>query len=169
MSNSYVLFFTGAEKTDQDLTDFSSFSTMALNGWTIDVAGQNQGDRFACNLPTPSSVYGYNLGPAIGSIHATFKGSGSATLTYGNGYPSGNVTVKLNGAVVDTATGYMASPHHCKSPCNKAADAAGTTHDGTKSVTFTFSAGDVIRVEEDFAMFCLHSLTLSLPGITTSS
>ncbi len=76
-------------------------------------------------------------------------GSGEAVLTYGNGYPSGTVSVSLNGVVLDQAEGYQVSPNDCQPPCQVDTENQ-YTHDGTRSILFLYNAGDVLRIEEGF-------------------
>ena len=84
-------------------------------------------------------------------------------LIYGNGYPSGTVTVTLNGDILDQAQGYRVGENNCPfSSCGNSEDQVGQyKHDGTREVNFTYTSGDILRIEEDFAIFCIHSLVLN--------
>ena len=98
-------------------------------------------------------------------------GDGEGVLIYGNGYPSGTVTVTLNGNIIDEAPGYTEGENNCPfSSCGSSEDHVGQyNHDGTREVHFTYKSGEVLRIEEDFAIFCVHSLVLTTcPGMRLS-
>ena len=71
----------------------------------------------------------YCSGPVIGSISTTFKGSGSATLDFGNCYTKGKVVVLLKGKEINGKR---------KSTAN--ADVK------SKNITFKFVQGDELKI-----------------------
>ena len=86
--------------------------------------------------------FGFYSGRSVGSISAYFKGSGTAMLIYENCWIDNEVAVYLN--------------------CKKISSA-----DGNKTrneLSFNFTSGDTLRIEEDGAIIKLHSLTISCDG-----
>ena len=87
------------------------------------------------------SWFGLNSGHREGSVSAVFKGTGNATLNFGNCWSSlsHKVRVYINGIVIATATG----------------------NEFTKEVNFAFSKGDTMKIEEDGAIIKLNSFTIT--------
>ncbi len=88
-------------------------------------------------MTTPPTWYGYCSGSCVGSVSAVFQGSGTATLDFGNCH-SGTVVASLNGKAIGKATKYVTS----------------------KTITFAFSMGDELKVQEAHAIVKLNSLQL---------
>ena len=124
-----------------DLTDLRSKLQMEAKGWMFDVtADMKSAYEEACGTDT---WYGNTGGWDIGTISATFSGSGTATLDYGNCLrPMGEVKVQLNGETIN------------KAPKNTP----------SKQVIFDFVPGDVLSLEEDYAIIKVNSLKLSCQG-----
>ena len=123
---------------DEKLSDFTSMPVMQRNGWIFDVAYSNM-DRYAeqCN---PSSWYGYSYGSKIGSVYVAFMGSGNATLSYGNCYNGGTVTVFLNENEIGHADGNIPE----------------------QAVSFEYSNRNVLMLKEtNTAIIKLNSLKIS--------
>lgn len=110
---------------DFQLTDLSSTSQMESNGWSFDTNydATNWNQAEACNVH--DTWYGFKS-PGDGTVTATFTGSGSATLDYGNCWTQGYVSVYLNGELKDGASPNTPS----------------------KIITFNFSPNDVLVLEE---------------------
>ena len=112
---------------------------METKGWMFDItADMKSGYEKACGTDT---WYGFTGGWNIGRISATFSGLGTATLDYGNCWQN-EVKVQLNGELISMA------------PKNTL----------TNQVIFDFVPGDVLSLEEDYAIIKLNSLKLSCQG-----
>ena len=109
-----------------------------MNGWRIDVTNSMEPKYgFTCGRKT---WYGYNYAFSVGSIQASFEGTGTAKLRYGNCYMSGQVIVYLNGKEISRAEAY----------------------DTMKEVIFNYSKGDTLLLKEvNIAIIKLNSLELS--------
>ena len=109
-----------------------------MNGWRINVTNSMEPKYgFTCGRKT---WYGYNYAFSIGSIQASFEGTGTAKLRYGNCYMSGQVIVYLNGEEISRAEAY----------------------DTMKEVIFNYSKGDNLLLKEvNIAIIKLNSLELS--------
>ena len=97
----------------------------------------NYGYESYCD--TGNTWYGY--GGSVGALYATFQGFGTATLTFGQCFPNGNVKVKvfLNEKIISEVT-----------------------FDGIKEVTFEYSIGDNLTIAEyGISILELYSLTLN--------
>ena len=83
---------------DVDLQDVANREIMLTNGWQMELSTniptwvQKITDKY-CNANT---FYGFIAGPKVGKVMATFKGSGSATLDFGNCATQGFTSVFLN-------------------------------------------------------------------------
>ena len=89
-----------------------------------------------------------------GSVMATFSGTGSATLEYGNCGLQGTVTVSLNNNVIHTAGKNSKDP---KDPNNSFSN----------KIYFSFSPNDVLKLEDtDAGAIRIISLDLRCQGIT---
>ena len=117
---------------------------METNGWEVSAtAGYPSEANNVCMAG--GTWYGFTGGSTIGSISATFIGSGRATLDFGNCYNNGLVTVYVNEIEVARAS---------------------ETYPEITSVqaTFDFTPGDVLRISEDFAIIKLNSLHITCSG-----
>ena len=113
---------------------------MEAKGWMFDItADMKSAYAKACGTDT---WYGFTGGWDTGTISATFSGSGTATLDYGNCLRSGEVKVHLNGEIISTAS--KSTP--------------------SKQIIFGYSPGDVLSLEEDYAIIKVNSLKLSCQG-----
>ena len=121
---------------DSALSDLSNKTAMESNGWVFakDTKKPKKGcgtgkwyDKVGCG-----SASWYCSGHAKGSITTIFKGSGLATLKFGNCYTRGKVEVLLNGVTKGTA----------KKRARKASDVK------IESISFEFSPGDELKIME---------------------
>ena len=86
----------------------------------------------------------YCSGSAIGSISTTLRGSGSATLDFGNCYTKGKVVVLLNGQEIN-GKGKSTANANVKS----------------KNITFKFIPGDELKIiEPDNGIIKLNSFNV---------
>ena len=105
---------------------------MQKNGWTwssnVRVNDSNYlgPDTYSDCSRNNKSWYGYAHGPAIGTISATFHGSGSAVLNYGNCYFQGLVVVSLNGKEISRVGAFVFE----------------------KEISFNFAKGDILELKE---------------------
>ena len=114
---------------------------MQKNGWTW------SGNDFRVNDPFylshcsryGKSWYGYAYGNAIGTIAATFQGSGSAVLSYGNCYGDGDVIVSLNGNEISRIWGLLFE----------------------KEISFGFAKGDILEVKEHLGIIKLNAFKIN--------
>ena len=113
---------------------------MEVKGWLFDINYDIPSDLpydllSACG---GKAWYGFKH-PGIGKISATFAGMGTATLGYGNCYTGGQTNIFLNGRLIDAAERNTPSTQ----------------------ITFDFSPGDVLLInEDDTGIIKLNSLTL---------
>ena len=123
---------------DEKLKDLSSAEAMKLNGWKINTKySMNSKYRSRCGDKT---WYGYNYGLSVGSAQASFEGTGTAKLSYGNCYQRGQVIVYLNNEEISRAAAY----------------------ESIKEVTFNYSKGDILLINEvNVGIIKLNSLDLS--------
>ena len=113
------------ECIDIALGDVSSDSTMMKNGWNVDIEHSNTKDwsqDYLVNCGT-HSFYGYHGAQKVGSVSATFKGSGNATLIFGNCYKEGFVEVLLNEEQLKQAN-----------------------QEKYKTVAFSYRRGDILKI-----------------------
>ena len=117
---------------------------MENNGWTFPSDIRSEGasaDKAILDACGSKTWYGWS--PGNGKVSATFVGSGTATLDYGNCWIHGTVNVYLNGVLLATS--------QKKSP--------------SQITTFTFSPSDVLSVEESgHAVIKLNSLMVKCRG-----
>ena len=131
-----------------DLADVSSKTVMESNGWVFHGkkgcgTGKWYEDSNGQKVCGPGSWY--CSGSAIGSISTTLRGSGSATLDFGNCYTKGKVVVLLNGQEIN-GKGKSTANANVKS----------------KNITFKFIPGDELKIiEPDNGIIKLNSFTLS--------
>ena len=116
---------------------------MVKNGWTFDT-NYDQNDFYKSKCSAHNTWYGYK-NPGDGSVSATFTGSGTLTLDFGNCYAKGGcVVVTLNKERKDIV--YKNTP--------------------SKKVTFNFSPNDVLKLTETEgnAIIKLNSLKITCQG-----
>ena len=112
---------------DLSLGDISSEESMMKNGWKVDVRFSNTDDwnsEYPVNCGK-QTFYGYHGDHRVGSVSATFKGQGNATLIFGNCYKTGFVEVLLNQERLGQAN-----------------------HEKYKTIAFTYQRGDVLTIRE---------------------
>ena len=88
--------------------------------------------------------FGWSSGTSVGAISAIFKGSGVATLTFGNcwGSATGDVIAYLNSNIIGNAR-----------------------HGQNITVTFDFSRGDILTLAEyNTAIIKLYNLEINCNG-----
>ena len=123
---------------DEALTQLGNKTVMEANGWTF-VTSHHDMVWYASTCGT-DSWYGLHAGHTKGSVSAVFKGSGNATLSFGNCWHVRSYSVKayLNRRVISTAIGNVFT-----------------------NVSFTFIKGDTLKIEEDGAIIKLKSLAIT--------
>ena len=100
---------------------------MIKNGWNVDTEYSNTDDwstEYPINCGT-QTFYGYHGDQKIGSVSTAFKGSGNATLIFGNCYKKGFVEVLLNEKQLKQAN-----------------------QEKYKTVSFSFNRGDILKIRE---------------------
>ena len=124
----------GCSDENDALTDLTNRDVMEANGWTLedftDVGHGYRNDN--CGTDT---FWGWGSSNIKGTAKAILKGSGTAKLDFGNCYSRDNVNVYLNDILLETATSFT-----------------------SLSVTFAYSDGDVLTINEGNAIMQLHSL-----------
>ena len=75
---------------------------MKKGGWIVDDA-MEQDNKYSANCGGYGTFWGYKWGWAVGSVEATFKGSGRGTLDFGNCFTRGFTNVYLNGNLISSA------------------------------------------------------------------
>ena len=125
---------------DSALSDVSSQQSMEENGWSFSITdSEPEKHSSKCGKGT---WYGMSSGSAIGKVNAVFIGTGSATLVYGNCWTGNTVKVWLNNKKLAVANGNALE----------------------KQVTFHFTKGDKLQIEEHGSIIKLNSLTISCDG-----
>ena len=125
---------------DIGLSNVKFRSAMEENGWIFHVSHSGMllhGDRCGNN-----GWFGFCSGNYVGSIYATFIGSGTARLIYGNCWSNNDVSVYLNHKKISSAYG----------------------NETEEKINFNFISGDRLRIVEDGAIIKLHSLTILCGG-----
>ena len=100
---------------------------MIRNGWKVDVGYSSTNDwstEYSMNCGT-QTFYGYHGDHKVGSVSATFKGTGNATLIFGNCYKEGFVEVLLNNEQLEQAN-----------------------QEKYKTIAFNYNPGDVLKIRE---------------------
>ena len=101
---------------------------MKEGGWRVDGAPEHA-IRYAWFCAKPITFWGYKYHSATGFVEATFKGSGRATLDFGNCYDKGGVVkVYLNAQEIGEADKLELS----------------------EVISFSYSKGDVLNITEEF-------------------
>ena len=114
---------------DRGLENIADKAQMITNGWAIcvdngDTAAHNLRYEKTCTSRNVAGFWGYIYGCPIGGVKAQFAGTGRATLDFGACHYKGSVKVYLNEKVIETTTQL------------------------TKTVTFVYKRGDVLKIEE---------------------
>ena len=132
--------FIGQTCLDDGLTNIANKNVMTANGWTVDVYYSNDtpNNWYSSNCNS-GTFYGYCYGNYIGSVTASFKGSGKATLDFGNCHTAGVTKAYLNGKEIAQASTLTMS----------------------KEVTFTYRPGYILKLDEQkHGIIQLNSLKL---------
>ena len=121
---------------------------MEKNGWVFDILHHEDKD-FKSSCGSSDTWFGYSKAgiqskdSGDGLLSATFSGSGTVTLDYGNCHSNGKVTVYFNGILQDIASN--------KSPSQR--------------ISLDYSPSDVLLLKEtDEGIIKLNSLRLSCKG-----
>ena len=110
---------------------------MEKNGWIFHVS---HGDQFMyASLCGDDTWFGFYAGGTIGSISTIFKRSGLAKLNFGNCWTNKKVTAYLNHRKLAYASG----------------------REVRKEISFNFTTGDTLRLEEDGGIIKINSLIIS--------
>ena len=115
---------------------------MMSNGWNFDFTAANATDNNAGNqCALHKKWFGYSGGDEVGTLSATMKGSGEATIDFGNCWNAGVVNLYLDDTKLATASV------------------------GQKSIVFKFSYthGSVLKLkdEEGNAIVSFNSIRFS--------
>jgi len=108
---------------------------MESAGWSFDMdhADGNK-DNVLPHCGDGDHWFGWSGGDTVGTLASPpLEGSGTATIEFGNCWNNGNVKLYLNDELIDTA----------------ATD--GSKTDRTQSKTFSFQAGDVVKLTDEGA------------------
>ena len=133
--------------SDKGLENVENQNTMVSNCWTINTnnhivvsAYNNYMDgAFYGKCNEPQTFWGYIFGAGVGSAEATFKGYGTATLDFGNCRTLGGMT---------------------KVFVNNVERSVARTNEKHKIITFEYTPGTMLRVEEHWGMMKISSLHL---------
>ena len=112
-------------------------------GWNLDVDPDTKTYGSVCGS---STFWGYRYGNPIGKVQASFHGSGTAKLIFGQCYtsPQAVTNVYLNDVKIKNAA----------------------TDDGEVTVTFDYKPGDTLRLEEvNTGIIKISSLVLTCKGL----
>ena len=110
---------------------------MVAGGWIINAP--DQANAYSAGCGGYNTFWAYRLGTPVGYVEATFKGSGIATLNFGNCYHHGITKVYLNGQPINSA-----GPNH-----------------SSVVTRFNYKSGDILKVaEENMAIVKINSLKL---------
>ena len=85
---------------DAKLQNVKTRDAMTRGGWVLNVDSDQNGYSNRCGSGT---FWGYVLNSRIGSVYATFKGSGNATFNFGNCWYDGITNVDLNNVNIGMA------------------------------------------------------------------
>ena len=99
---------------------------MKKGGWFVDDAMEYD-NVYSANCIGYGAFWGYKLGWAVGSVVASFKGSGRGTLDFGNCFSDGFTKVYLNGNLISSAGKNQKS----------------------KVANFKYNKGDVLEIKEE--------------------
>ena len=114
--------------SDSALENVTNRQVMKEGGWRVNGAPEHS-NVYAIYCDVPNTFWGYKYHSATGFVEATFKGSGRATLDFGNCYNFGGVVkVYLNAHEIGEADKLELS----------------------KVISFHYSKGDVLNITEEF-------------------
>ena len=114
----------------------SSQQAMEAQGFVFDVETSHMGRDAACGT---AKWYGWSANEAVGSVQIrSGDKSGVANLNYGNCWTAGVVNVFLNDELISSAEENVKD----------------------KDVTFSYSAGDILKLTEESGTIRINSLEL---------
>ena len=131
---------------DHALQNVKNIKDMKDGGWIVNVMTNPNKKIYATNGYCGNETFwGYQENAAIGYVKATFKGSGTGTLDFGNCYTKGKTRVYLNNRrIAEVSIG-------------------GDVRGGGKSkvISFDYKKGDVLKItEEEVGIIKINSLKL---------
>ena len=124
---------------DKGLSEVSNREVMEKNGWIFNTTHSDMTKyKSRCG---EGSWFGFHSNIGYGSVSTTFKGSGTATLSFGNCWTSSlyKVSVVINGEVRSEAEGNVMA----------------------KEISFSFNKGDNLIIKEDGAIIKINSLDIT--------
>ena len=121
---------------DRALSDVRKSTNILENGWKTNSTYLNRSHEKECD--SGDTWYGFASSAPVGAIYTTFKGSGTAALSYGSceGYSSRYVKVFLNDKEISEVTGRA-----------------------RKDVIFDYEVGDKLTISEH-GIWKLYSFSL---------
>ena len=124
---------------DKGLSEVSNREVMEKNGWIFNTTHSDMvWGKSHCG---EGSWFGFHSNAAYGSVSTTFKGSGTATLSFGNCWAASlyKVSVVINGEVKSEAEGNVME----------------------KEISFSFNKGDNLIIKENGAIIKINSLDIT--------
>ena len=122
---------------DHALQNVRNRNEMVVGGWTINAP--HQSDEWAAGCGGYNTFWAYTNAAPVGYVSAIFKGSGIATLNFGNCWKKGITKVYLNGQVVGSAGPFQSSV----------------------VARFNYKSGDNLKIaEENMGIIKINSLKL---------
>ena len=117
---------------------------MRREGWEFDLSERDQRHDSFCD---PTTFWGYKYGKAIGIVKVSFRGTGNATLKFGQCYSnsdSGVTEVYLNDYKIKSAN----------------------FKDGPVTVSFIYRPHDILKLKELYTgIIQISSLQLTCEGL----
>ena len=111
------------------------------NSWTVNVGSSD--DKAFSSLCGSTTFFGWTSGAPVGKVGAIFKGTGTATLNFGNCFTQGTTKVTLN---------------------NVQLGIAGASQKNVP-INFNFKVGDQLSIEEhNGGIIIINSLKIQCPG-----
>ena len=122
---------------DHALQNVRNRNDMVVGGWTINAP--HQSDEWAAGCGGYNTFWAYTNAAPVGYVSAIFKGSGIATLNFGNCWKKGITKVYLNGNAVSSAGPFQSSV----------------------VARFNYKSGDNLKIaEENMGIIKINSLKL---------
>ena len=126
---------------DQSLQNVQNRHTMEAGGW-ITSGAPHQDNAYLAGCGGFNTFWAYADGWPVGSVQATFRGSGNGILGFGNCYGGGVTNVYHNGQLIGSA-----GPNQ------------------NSQVKFIYKGGDILRItEENVGILKINSLQLNCHG-----
>ena len=111
---------------------------MKDGGWIVDGAPEHA-NKYAGMCGDFDTFWGYAYGAKVGYVEATFQGSGTAILNFGNCYFMGVTNVYLNDVLIGSAA----------------------SNDKSVVISFKYNRDDVLKItEEGVGILKINSLKL---------